>query len=1572
MSGLFGAGPKPQAAQDQRANGLQVQSSAYGKVLTIVYGRARLPGNLMWYGDFRAIPHKQEAAGSGKGGGGGGNATTTYTYSASFALALCEGEIAGLGRIWRDSGSSDAAQLSATVFKGSVGQAPWSKWSGDAALNYPYVAYVGFGDADLGSSASLPNLNFEVFGLLPFSADIQDCEPSAVITDALTSPTHGLGFDYLGDLSLYRSYCVANGLFLSPTLDTERSMADQIGDLLTLTNSAPVWSGGELKIIPYGDENVVGNGAQYVPPIEVCYDLTDDDFQDADEPVHIERKPLADRSNAVRIEMLDAAKNYVQTVVEAKDQSDIDARGVRNLQTITAHAIKDPTIGRGIAQRILQRQLYIRTEYTFSLPLNYSRLEQMDVVTLTSRSVGLDHEPVRITQIDESDDGMTLDVTAEEFAAGVFEGALYATEPHAGAIIDTNVAPDATQVPIFIRAPQFLVDTPEIWIGAAGAGPNWGGAHVWISYDEATYEYLTTVYPGARYGTLAADLPVGADPDTADTLTVGLYAGELAGATQAAADKFATMALVDHELIAYAAATLNAGGEYDLTYLRRGGYGTAIAAHAAGAPFLRVDENLVRVPFDPGQVGDTIYIKFTAFNLYGAAEEDIAAAEVYSYVIGQGEEVPDVPPVPTEFNALPIADGVHITWENPNPAAVLNTYIEYSTDDVNWGTLRIVGGATEYFDHHFDDGAHFYYRAWCESHSHQASDYTPVVDSTGKTVVDGADVTAEEAIPNGISVGGILYADITINSDSTPNPGEIWYGGAAFKFVHPSGASFDVPANAITNTQLEGPDAKHGWLAFVGADTSRFSMGAPYNAFVLVKKTGTQWYYDDNANWQPFTPIADDCIVAALEHDAGDAAGISQIHRFAVRYATYADGSDIDGLKPSEKDADKTSDHAAGGVGIPAINFPMCQNPDFWIVKLGGHMYKQYRGTSGGGDCQPTTSAGNLHVTVGDDSDVHLRWDSPDGTFVKHGASGGTFGPWYKQFDQARLPTLNGEVLDATADYIAPTTGRSFIHPGYVGAAFRPFKLNRSGGIDLAADDISLHGEVYSHIGGLNNPYVSLDDQVQDGTSYARTLASRLAAGKPWIDFAENIHANKTADYIAESTLRKWAAESGANVSHSATVIHAGTCTGDGTQNGYDYRTLHEAHDQGLETNSTLEYDIWIDEDSVDNNYGIDIGFSDGDKLRNHVITFGNGHSDGKWRSVSIPLASVYGKVCRYYASVWESDVPGFHHAQIRNVRLTHNDGSTMMMIYGSGTTVPGGVESNVGGSSFYSQVGFCTAAAGMLTSPGSGATLGDERNARTLIGWNRTNGGPEDAILSAADVGSSTTITIRGHTRYGGFGNTAFPAGSLTGAGFGEYRAVYMDSDYSVNGSYASSTSSYAPLQNSDRVYLGDLTTPPNGGGSTGGGGYPCLPATELADLGPRGSRPCMDNTGHFIGERAVIHDFGTALAECVLLITEDGYGLPMSVGTPNLCGDGRERYAPAMAGHLTACTIAGVNCWRRVVAVMPLGVQRVVHRSFGGVSFSAPAWDLRGWRRWWWRLTGRPWRRSSQYDIFSHNMKA
>ena len=205
---------------------------------------------------------------------------------------------------------------------------------------------------------------------------------------------------------------------------------------------------------------------------------------------------------------------------------------------------------------------------------------------------------------------------------GIGTAPLYAKQATAGMPLDPLVLPGDTNPPILFEPPPGLTAGDlEVWIIATG-GVQWGGSQVWISLDGTTYGYAGTVYRGGRQGALTAALPSHADPDTSNTLSVDLSQsqGQLLSGTTADADAFVTLSYCDGELIAFATATLTSAYHYNLTYLRRGVYGTSIGMHASGANFARFgpnDPSLFKYIYPASFIGRTIHVKLPAFNIFG-------------------------------------------------------------------------------------------------------------------------------------------------------------------------------------------------------------------------------------------------------------------------------------------------------------------------------------------------------------------------------------------------------------------------------------------------------------------------------------------------------------------------------------------------------------------------------------------------------------------------------------------------------------------------------------------------------------------------------------------------------------------------------------------------------------------------------------------------------------------------------------------------------------------------------------------------------------------------------------------
>lgn len=642
----MGGAKKTQAATTTVLGGIKIQSSVAGAVIPRGWGTYRVAGNLIYYTDFTAVAVPNDTSSSGgKGGGSTPSTSTTYNYSASVIMAIAQGPIVSVRTVYKDKnvyadnvGPGTALQQAGlSLATGELGQAPWDYVVAnhpDEALGYSEVAYVYAANYALGSGASLGNHSFEVVSELRYESS-DDANPADILEDFIPSipfwPTGAIA-----DLGDYRDYCRAVGLLLSPVLDTQRTAQDFITEIMQATNSNIFWSGGQLKVVPYGDTEIDG----WVPDLTPIYDLTDDDFipqSQGSDPVLADLTRGVDAYNYVQVEFLDRTQNYNTQVVPGTDQANIIQYGrLQNTSPYSLHSICDPVVAGTIAQLIVQRTCNIRTTYKFSLPLTYCLLEPMDLVTLTTGTM-LDQVLVRITSAAEQNG--QIDFEAEEMLVGTAHTGAYSPGGGGGYVPDYNVAPGPTNESALINPNRTLTNGDyELWLAACGTSAAWGGAEIWGSWDGDSYSKLGQIVARGRFGQVLHDFPVGPDPDTTDTLSVDLtgVAGVLLPGSQADADNAITLCLVNEELISYENADLTSSFQYDLSYIRRGLYASTIAEAVIGDPFVRLDDAITRIPYDPGQAGQTLHIKFRSFNIFGLGLQDLSDATDHVVILDPG------------------------------------------------------------------------------------------------------------------------------------------------------------------------------------------------------------------------------------------------------------------------------------------------------------------------------------------------------------------------------------------------------------------------------------------------------------------------------------------------------------------------------------------------------------------------------------------------------------------------------------------------------------------------------------------------------------------------------------------------------------------------------------------------------------------------------------------------------------------------------------------------------------------------------------------------------------------------
>lgn len=164
---LLGQGSE--VVETGRVSRLRLTGAGEGDAIPQVYGRMRVGGQVIWATEFR----ENVTVTQGSRGGGKGNPrpatpdTRAISYSVSLALALCEGEITRVARIWADGTEVAPTSLNMQVYKGARDQLPDPRIEAvEGAGNVPAyrgTAYVVIEDLDISQFGNrVPQFSFEV------------------------------------------------------------------------------------------------------------------------------------------------------------------------------------------------------------------------------------------------------------------------------------------------------------------------------------------------------------------------------------------------------------------------------------------------------------------------------------------------------------------------------------------------------------------------------------------------------------------------------------------------------------------------------------------------------------------------------------------------------------------------------------------------------------------------------------------------------------------------------------------------------------------------------------------------------------------------------------------------------------------------------------------------------------------------------------------------------------------------------------------------------------------------------------------------------------------------------------------------------------------------------------------------------------------------------------------------------------------------------------------------------------------------------------------------------------------
>ena len=396
--------------------GVRFTSAQKGQVLPVIYGRVRLPGSVIWMGDYQE--HDE----------GGKKEPSVTTYSATLAVALCEGQASQFLRIWVGDDERDIADVPHTIHLGTPDQIPDAYMASvleddQPNLNYPYVCYVVLNNWNLGYSMSIPNLSFEMerltfdinlhnpamaaLGLNGFAEDANgDMNPVYCLADFLTDTRYGLGIpvaDILGASFITEAtWAQGEGLYCSPVLDVSQNAIHHIEHLLSYFDGILIYSQGLFKL-----------RARHNPAYEAV------DYQPVDWTEWVEQ-PIWSRAisrqtpNQLALEYRLRENDYNKSIAIKQDDWDIGRRGPYREQ-ISLPGVTTEVVADILSSKYMWSKVIAPFMVEVRLGPQALYYEPGDLVSLVgSGAYAMENSRIRIVNIREEKNGEFTITAIEE------------------------------------------------------------------------------------------------------------------------------------------------------------------------------------------------------------------------------------------------------------------------------------------------------------------------------------------------------------------------------------------------------------------------------------------------------------------------------------------------------------------------------------------------------------------------------------------------------------------------------------------------------------------------------------------------------------------------------------------------------------------------------------------------------------------------------------------------------------------------------------------------------------------------------------------------------------------------------------------------------------------------------------------------------------------------------------------------------------------------------------------------------------------------------------------------------
>jgi len=506
-----------------------------------------------------------------------------------------------------------------------------------------------------------------------------DVNGAMIVKDILTNARYGAGINESLFLNTDKfndaiSYCDANGLFFSFTINTQKPVVDWAKHIAEHFQGFIHMAGDyQITLSIYKSETSLATITRD--------DLFIEDKEDTEPPVRVYKRPSSEIMNRVELSYDNRSNRYDKSVAFAMDEVDQRVSGKVKKRTIQFLGITNAILAQKTAYRLLYESLYRFGTYELKLSYRNMLLEVGDVLTLDDGFL-ISNQKIRLISIEEDVNGRALAIKAvddpdylyEDFAFEIQETErTFTTTP---TLIDSSVT--------------FTEDlnTPKLSLHIVPGGEDTSGWNIYRSYDGVSYDLIgvATIEDIANggansLGTTTSSLSAHkTGPVYAGGEVIEVSIGTITDLDTAITDTLffgnKRLAKIGNEIIAYKTCVeTSVTGIWQITGLIRGLFGTEAVAHTSGEVFstMEVDFSFL---YEDADIGSVLYFKI--ITAYGDAIQSLSDVTAIQYtVLGNYKR-----PMPVSLMRIQNREGL-LTYETDDVAIAF--YLSSKTAGFNIG-----------------------------------------------------------------------------------------------------------------------------------------------------------------------------------------------------------------------------------------------------------------------------------------------------------------------------------------------------------------------------------------------------------------------------------------------------------------------------------------------------------------------------------------------------------------------------------------------------------------------------------------------------------------------------------------------------------------------------------------------------------------------------------------------------------------------------------------------------------------------------------------------------------------------